>query len=103
MGKNRVIKSLGKNVGRLVVHKILEKYTNNLEAIEHLKHEITAYRENTKEIAEEYNWSEKNKGEIALEAIGEFEKEMCRDYPDVKFPVEEAEKLVEDTLNEILE
>jgi len=103
MGKNRVIKSLGKNIGKLVVHKILEKYTNNPEAIEHLKHEIIAYKENTKEIAEEFNWSEKDKGEIALEAMDEFEKEMRRDYPDVKFPVDEAEKLIEKTLNEILE
>ncbi|OGJ21592.1 hypothetical protein A3K73_02865 [Candidatus Pacearchaeota archaeon RBG_13_36_9] len=93
MGKNRVIKSLGKNIGNLVVHKILAKYTNNPEAVEHLRHEIIAYRENTKEIAESFNWNDSEIAEIKLEAMDALEKEMHRDYPDVNFPMEEAERL----------
>lgn len=102
MGKDRTIKSLGKNIGNIVVHKILEKYTNNPEAIEHLKHEIIAYRENVLDIAREFNWNEKEKDKIKLEAINWLEKEMANDYSDVKFPIEEAERLIEDTLSEIL-
>lgn len=65
MGKDRVIKSLGKNIGSLVVHKLLIKYTNNPETLNHLKHEVINYRENTFEISKEFNWNEqdqKNKG-----------------------------------------
>lgn len=102
MGKNRAIKSLGKNIGNLVVHKILAKYTNKPEAIEHLKHEIIAYRENIEEIAEKFNWNNEDIEEIRLVAIDGFEKEMNKDYPDVKFPLEEAKKLVDETIEEIV-
>jgi len=50
MGKNRTIKILGNIMGNLVVHKILVKYTNKPESINHLKSEIEAYRDNSLEI-----------------------------------------------------
>ena len=64
MGKNRVIKILGNIIGNLVVHKILVNYTNKPESLNHLKSEIEAYRDNSLEIAGEYNWNEKDKAKI---------------------------------------
>ena len=32
MGKNKLIKSLGKRIGNIVIHKILMKYTNKPES-----------------------------------------------------------------------
>jgi hypothetical protein len=103
MGKDRVIKSLGKNIGNLVVHKLLEKYTNKKETLEHLKHETIAYKDNAKDVAEKFNWNEEDKSEIMLEAIHEVEKEMAGDYPDVSYPADEAEKLVEEAIKEIMD
>ena len=69
MGKNSIIKSLGKIIGNVVVHKILVKYTNRRESISKMTEEIGAYRGNAIEIAEEFNWNEKDKIKIRQEAI----------------------------------
>lgn len=102
MGKNRAIKILGNIIGNLVVHKILIKYTNKPESIHHLKSEIEAYRDNSLGIASEHNWNEKDKVEIRSASLKEFKKDMDLYYKDVKFPIEEVPKLIEETINEIL-
>ena len=102
MGKNRTIKILGNIIGNLVVHKILIKYTNKPESIHHLKSEIEAYRNNSLEIANEHNWSEKDKAEIKSASLKKFKKYMDLYYKNVKFPIEEVPRLIEETINEIL-
>lgn len=102
MGKNRTIKILGNIIGNLVVHKILVKYTNKPESIHHLKSEIDAYRDNSLEIASEYNWSEKDKEKIKSISLKNFKRDTSNNYPDVKFPIQEVPKLIDETINEIL-
>ena len=102
MGKNRVIKILGNVIGNIVVHKILLKHTNKPKSIKHLESEVEAYRDNSLEIAGEFNWNEKDKNKIKLEALKKFKKDMEKYYNDVKFPSKEAEKLVNETIKEIL-
>ena len=46
MGKNRIIKILGNIIGNIAVHKILVKYTNKPESINHLSEEVATYRDN---------------------------------------------------------
>lgn len=101
MGKNRIIKSLGNIIGNVVLHKIKLKYTNMPESANHLFSEIGTYRDNALEIAQEYNWNESDKQRIKQEAIKEFKKRIKK-YKDVKFPINETEKLIEETLIDIL-
>ena len=102
MGKNRIIKILGNIIGNIVMHKILVKYTNKPESIPHLSEEVGAYRDNAIETAQEFNWNEKDKNRINQESLKKFKKDMERYYPDVKFPVNESEKLIEETIKEII-
>lgn len=102
MGKNRVIKILGNISGNIVVHKILVKYTNRLESVHHLESEVEAYRDNALEIVKEFNWNEKDKTKIKSKALKKFTKDMKEYYKDVKFPMKEAEELIEDTINELI-
>jgi len=101
MGKNRIIKILGNIIGNIVVHKILVKHTNKPESIPHLSEEVGAYRDNALETAQEFNWNEKDKNRIKQEALKKFKKDMKKYYSDVKFPANEPEKLVGETLEEI--
>lgn len=63
MGKNRVIKILGGIIGGMVAHKILLKYTNKPESVNHLQSEVSNYRDNALDIANEFNWNEEDKKE----------------------------------------
>ena len=102
MGKNRIIKSLGNIMGNLAVHKVLVKHTNKPESVNHLKSEIEIYRDNSLEMASEYNWNEEDKAKIRLVSLKKFKKDMNSHYADVKFSMEEALGLIEETINEIL-
>lgn len=68
MGKKSLIKSLGKIIGNIALHKILEKHTNKPESIPHLKSEIIAYSNNASDIAKKFNWNKQDEEEIRLEA-----------------------------------
>ena len=103
MGKNSAIKSLGNILGNIVLHKILVKYTNKLESLHHLKSEVAAYKDSALREAEEFNWNDSDIDEIKLEALANFKRDIEKYYPDVKFPTAEAEKLIEETIGEILE
>lgn len=102
MGKNRIIKILGNFVGNIVVHKILIKYTNKPESIQHLGSEVATYRDNTLEISGEFHWNEQDKEEIKQRALRKFEKIMENNYSDVRFPKDEIKKLIEETIEEIM-
>ena len=101
MGKNRIIKILGNIIGNIVVHKILVKYTNRPESINHLSEEVGTYRDSAIETAQEFNWNEVDKNRIKQESLKKFKKDMEKYYPDVKFPANEPEKLADETLKEV--
>lgn len=100
MGKNRVIKSMGKIIGNITVHKIVAKYTNIPDSPGHLSSEVVEYRDNALKISKEFNWNSQDKEEIKSEAIRNFQNKMKVKYSDVNFPEEEAEKLLEETIKE---
>lgn len=102
MGKNRVIKILGNVIGNIVVHKILVGHTNKPESLNHLESEVEAYRDNALGIVNKFNWNEEDKKKIKLESFKKFKKDIEKYYNDVKFPMKEAEKLIEKTLMEII-
>lgn len=102
MGKNRIIKILGNVVGNIAVHKILLRHTNKPESINHLKSEIETYRDNSLEIAGEFNWNQEDKKRIKSEALKKFNKDIKKYYSDVAFPAKEPKKLIEETLGEII-
>lgn len=103
MGKDRVIKSLGNAIGNVVVHRILVKYTNKTESIHHLQGEVDAYRDNAIEISKEFNWNNDDKKEIKSRVLRKFKNDMNEYYNDVKFPMDDAHQMIEDTLKEIIE
>ena len=102
MGKNRIIKILGNIIGNVVCHKILVEYTNKPESIHHLSEEIGTYRDNALEIAQEFNWSDKDKIKIKREALKNFSKRIKK-YEDVKFPISEVKKFIDETIKECIE
>ena len=101
MGKNSSINSAGKVIGNVVVHKILEVYTNRPESVNHLGGEIIEYRNNAVQIANEFNWNASDKKRIKLEALKYFKLKMAKKYGDVKFPMGDAIKFLNQTMNEI--
>ncbi len=100
MGKNRIIKILGNVIGNIVVHKVLVKYTNRPESINHLTEEVGTYRDNALETAQEFNWSDKDTEEIKQKSMKKFEKDMKKYYNDVKFPIAEVDSIINETMKE---
>lgn len=93
---------MGNIIGNVVAHKILVRYTNKPESVPHLTEEIGTYRDNALEIAQEFNWSEKDKAKIKQESSRNFDKRIKK-YPDVVFPKSEVTKLVDETLRECVD
>ena len=101
MGKNRIIKILGNIIGNLVVHKILIKYTNKPESVHYLAEEIGTYRDNALEMAQEFNWSKEDEDKIKQEILKNFNKRIKK-YKDVKFPISEVNRLIDETIKECI-
>jgi|SRR3989344_4709099 len=99
MGKNKAIKSIGRVIGNIVVHKITFKYTNNPESRNHIFSEIGTYRDNALEIAQEFNWNEADKQSIKEESVKEFNRRIKK-YNDVQYPEKEVSELIEETIKE---
>jgi hypothetical protein len=102
MGKNRIIKILGHIFGNIVVHKILIRHTNKPESIHHLSKETEAYGENASEVAEEFNWNDKDKIKIFEEALKRFNNSMKKYYSDVNFSEDEVFDLINETIEEFI-
>ena len=58
MGKNSALKTLGKIIGNVVLHKMLAFYTNRPESMSHLLNEEIEYRASAIKSAREFNWNE---------------------------------------------
>ena len=99
MGKNKIIKIFGNILGNVIVHKILVKYTNKPESVRYLTEEIGTYRDNALEIAQEFNWNRKDENKIKQETLKNFKKRIKK-YKDIKFPISEVNKLIDETIKE---
>lgn len=103
MGKSRVIKIIGRIIAGLVAHKILEKYTNRKESLNHLRSEIDNYRNNLSEFINEFNWNSEDRQRIKEESLKDIILELKKPhFKDVKFPENEAERLIEETLIDLM-
>ncbi|MEK6855764.1 MAG: hypothetical protein AABX66_01250 [Nanoarchaeota archaeon] len=98
MGKNSVIKTLGKRIGNVVLHKLLIKYTHRPESINHLQKEEVTYRDAAIKDAREYNWNEGDKQTMKIQAIRFIKDKKVNKYSDVDLPSDEIEKLVEEEI-----
>jgi len=101
MGKNSAIKSLGRCIGNVVMHKLLLKHTNKPESKHHLDSEIVEYSADAFEKAQEFTWNEKDKEEIKLKAIARVSR-LREYYPDVKLDDKEIDKVVLEVMAEML-
>ena len=101
MGKKSAIESLSRIIANVVVHEILLKYTNKPESISHLDYEVNEYRDTAISRAEKFNWNESEKEDIMLKALDIFKKKMIKEYVDVKFPIKEAERFLNNVLTEV--
>jgi len=101
MGKNKIIKSLGRVIGNIAVHKFLLEHTNKPESKNHLSHEIIEYNLNAFEKSQEFNWNKKDKLEIKKMAKARAEN-IAKGYEDIKFSEKEIEGLVDEIIDELL-
>jgi len=102
MGKKSAVDSLSKILANLTMHKILLKYTNKPESANHLHHEVVEYRNTAILRAEEFNWNMSDKEKIKLNVLECFRRKMAEKYPDVKFPMKEAVKILNQTVEEVV-
>ena len=101
MGKNNIIKSLGRCIGNVVMHKLLLEYTNKPESKNFIKSEIKEYSADAFEKAQEFNWNAEDKEEIKEIAI-ERVKNLGEGYKDVAYTNERMEKFIDETIEEMM-
>lgn len=101
MGKNSAIKSLGRCIGNVAMHKLLLLHTNKPESKHHLSVEIIEYSADAFEKAQEFTWTEKDKENIKIKAKGRINN-LRQYYPDVNFRDEEVERFIEEIMKELL-
>lgn len=98
MGKNSVIKSLGKRIGNVVLHKLLVKYTNRPESIHHLQNEHDTYRDQAIIASKKYNWNEEDKKELKIRAMNFIKNKRDLKYDDLAFVPNEIERFVDEEI-----
>lgn len=101
MGKNSLIKSLSRVIGNVVMHKLLLVHTNKPESIHHLFGEVMEYGAEAFEKSQEFNWNEKDIEEIRTKAITRVNNLSVK-YSDVKLNDEEIERLINETIDELM-
>lgn len=103
MGKSKIVKILGRFIGNVTAHKILNKYGNRPEAFHHTESEIIAYRDSALEAGMKVNLNQYDKEKIKQESLKSFEKELKKPhFNNVKFPMEKARELLNQTMQEII-
>lgn len=101
MGKDRVIKIIGKLIAGMTAHKILTKYTNKKESIHHMESEIINYRGQLIDFISEYHWNEKDKELIKQEAKKRIKLELEKPhFKGVSFPQNEVDKFLNQSIKE---
>jgi hypothetical protein len=102
LGKDRAIKSLGRIIGNVVVHKIVLKYGKKTESDSHTSYEIVAYRDTAIRIGEDFNWNNYDKVEIRKEVYDFFIKKMNKKYSQIQYPKKDANDIIDETINECI-
>jgi hypothetical protein len=102
MGKDSTIKSLGRIIGNVVVHKIVLKYGKKIDSVNHTSFEIIAYRDTAIRIGTKFNWNYNDKIEIRKEVYNFFIKKMEGKYSHIKCPIKEANDVIDDTIQECI-
>ena len=102
MGKKSAINSLSKIIANVIIHKILLKYTNKPESVSHLYYEVIEYRNTAISRADEFNWNRLDKEKIKSNALKHFKRKIAKRYGDVKFPIKEAIRILNQTIKEVL-
>jgi len=101
MGKNKDLKSLGKVIGNIAIHKALIEHTNKPESKEFLKKEILAYRDSVIKKYETYHWNSKDKEKIKEQAIAYAKKKRSKKYFDTGIIMKDIEDFVLEMINEL--
>jgi len=101
MGKKSAINSLSKIIASIIVHKILFKYTNKPESVNHLSSEVTEYRDTVISGVRRFNWNVSDKEQIKINTLKYFRQKMAGRYPDVKYPDNEVSVLIDETMGEV--
>jgi len=85
MGKDRVIKLIANLIGKSTAHKILVKYTNMPESINHMLSEIDNYRGQLSEYIIQYNWNIYDKQKIIKEAEKSLDEARWKFLDELSF------------------
>ena len=101
MGKNRVIKSLGRCIGNVALHKILVERTNKPESKNYLESEVLEYGSDAFEKAQVFNWSEDDRARVREVAVRRIQN-LIKNYPDVSFDDEAIERMIEETVADLM-
>ncbi len=101
MGKNSALKTLGRRIGNIVLHKMLVIYTHKPESISHLFHEENEYRAAAIADAKMFHWNDKDKQKLKTAAIKFFKNKSSKKYSDVSLSLKEAEVLINQELKDL--
>jgi len=102
MGKNDVVKSLSKVIANISLHKLVLTHTNKPESKHFLESEIAEYRSVAQVKSQEFNWNDSDKRMISEISLKILKSTKEKKYPDVEFSDKEAEKIVSETVNDLL-
>jgi len=101
MGKDRTIKLIANLIGKSTAHKILIKYTNMPESINHMSSEIDNYRGQLSEYITQYNWNTYDKQKIKKEAEKSLNRELKENhFTNVIFPSSVKIKFLSEAIRE---
>jgi len=100
MGKNSSIRSLGKCIGNIVLHKLLLRHTNRPESKKHLRDEIEDYGADAKEKSQEYSWTDEEKAEIEDKAYRRV-KNILEKYSDLDYEESEINSFIQETMEKL--
>ncbi|MEK6936112.1 MAG: hypothetical protein AABW67_04945 [Nanoarchaeota archaeon] len=104
MGKDKIIKTIGKLIGGMTAHKILIKHNLAPESDNHLRAKAQTYGGQIEDNLEEYHWNNYDKAKIKKEAQKSLKKELKRNhFEDVCFPISEEKIFLDETFNEFFD
>lgn len=99
MGKDRTIRIIADLVAGMTAHKILVKYTNKPESINHMESEVENYRGAISDYIAEFNWNDNDIEKIKREAEKSLKKSLReKHFKDISFPSREKIKMLDETI-----
>lgn len=102
MGKTNVIKSLSKVIANISLHKLIVVHTNKPESKHFLESEIIEYRSVAQLKSQEFNWNNVDRERISEMSLKILKNMKEKKYPDIEFSDKEAEKVIFQTVDDLL-